>query len=695
MMVVMKQRIVVGLTLLFLVGLSAFVSTTVIQNQQKNAFEDLQLTSDSSPNPDASATTTTTPDPCASPTATATAGIGTSPSPAGSSESNINRGGQTTTPDPSATVDATTTPCPSPSPGDGTATATTTATVTATITSSPTADASATQTATTDPAPSPTPTRTATKTITPTPCPTQDDGSYSDPKCDSISVVLRYQVHDKDPRAPKDKPTMRLNPTQYPINGRIDDIKVRFYCDNQPGVEKEVNERGVATLSNDEIGCALTQVKAKVLKYLTDDDSLGQIPRKQTTRMYYLYFRDFDTSDLRDEVGNYIGKDGEIHISNDIGLVVRSGNKERKIIGIQPAVGGIAKVEGNNASERTVCFSYLYLENLGSNFQCSDMQTAIRTKADKDGWYMFGTNKRPWDPPTTPLLNNYDDRLNFGKFIALVHERRTTNVFVTAQNTETLRWVDFDTFKNNPKPLIGRYGEGVGGKATTQWNRKDCGCLDRTEDIVREALKYVVPGSSKTYHCPCAGYVSVVIADSYSTGGKTYQGVGLISGRHGSDLVSALRDNLEYQYAKKGFWEQNWPGIGTPTGWESGYRKDEANKPGSYTNLRYRQKAVAGDVITATVAPGTPGGGGNHAWIYLGDGNSLIANYQDILGGVIVGKIRANGAYRLYAIGTTGQNVGARVIAKRGNVALTDAQNQGHAGHFWAAFSARCWSDWR
>jgi hypothetical protein len=545
------------------------------------------------------------------------------------------------------------------------------------------------------PTTTPTPKKSPTPAATPTACPTQDDGSYTDPKCDSVSVRLLYQVHDKDPQSPRDKPKMRLNQTKYPINGRIDDIKVRFYCKDLPQitVDKEVNERGIASVSVKDMGCTSENIKAKVLKYLVNDQA-NQIPRKETTRMYYLYFSDFDQSDQKNEVGNYIGRDGSVNIDTDIGLVVKDGKKEREVIGVQPAVGGIAKVDNNEAQSRTVCFSYLYLENLGANFPCSDAQTMIRTKTDKYGWYMFGTNKRPWSPET-PLLNNFDDRLNFGKFITLVKQGHAKNVFVTAQNTETNHWIEFDAMKNNPKPLIGRHGEGVAGKDNTKWNRKDCGCLDRTEDIIREALKYVVPGGGKTYNCPCAGYVSAVIADSYTTGGKTYQGVGLISGRHGSDAVNTLRANLSNLYAKKGFWQQNWPSFNVVTGWESGYRKDDANIVGTYTNSRYKNDAVAGDVVTATIRPGTPGGGGNHAWIFLGTGNDLISNYRDILGGVIIGRIRANGAHRFYAIGTTGQNVGPRVMARRGNVALTDAQNQGFEGHYWATFSARCWNDWQ
>jgi len=509
-----------------------------------------------------------------------------------------------------------------------------------------------------------------------------------------LKVILRYKVHDKDPKAPENKPRMRLNQTEYPINGRIDDIKVRFYCDGQANVEKDVNERGEASINKIETGCDLTQVKAKVLKYLTNDDLAGQIPRKETTRMYYLYFRDFDISDLRDQVGNYIGSDGEIHISNDLGLVMKGRSNERKVIGIQPAVGGIAKVEGNNVNPRTVCFSYLGLDNLSANFRCNDMQTMIRTTTDQYGWYMFGTSKRPWDEPSKPRLDNLDDRLSFGKFIALVRDRNIKNVYVTAQNTVTGKWLDFDKFKNNPKPLIGRFGEGEKGKETTQWNRKDCGCLDRTEDIVREALKYVVPNGGKTYDKSCglcAEFVSSVIAENFGN----RPGVGLIATKHGNTLVSTLRYNLSVEYAKKDLWQQNWPILDDAAGWEGGYLQSQANALGTYTNNQYKNRAVPGDVITATKFPGTPGGRGNHVWIYLGSGNDLISNYSDILGGVIVGKIRANGAYRLYAIGTTGQPLGRRVIAKRGSVALTDAQHQGFAGYYWAAHTARCWTDWR
>jgi len=401
----MKQRVVISLTILLLLGLGTFVGTSVITNQQENAFEDLQIESDLSPDPNASATT----------------------------------------------------PCPSP-----------------------------------------------------------DDGSYPSPECASISVQLLYQYHEKDPQALEDKPRMRLKVEDTKaIDGRIDDIEVLFYCHGQAGVKKDVSDVGVAAVSRGEMGCPLEQVRAKVLKYLTDDDAPNQIPRKETTRMYYLYFRDFDISDLRDQIGNYIDSKGEIRISNDIGLVVgNSGKKVRKIIGIQPAVGGIAKVEGNDVKSRTVCFSYLKIENLGDDFPCDDLQTMIRTTTDENGWYMLGTSITPWDPPTIPLLNNFDKRLNFGKFIALVRESeggvKNKNVYVTAQNTDTLKWLEFEKFKNNPKQLIGGHGEGLTDNDSTKWNRKDCDCFNKRAEIYMKAYEYVngttplpIPGFS-----PCSYFVT-------------------------------------------------------------------------------------------------------------------------------------------------------------------------------------------
>lgn len=442
---------------------------------------------------------------------------------------------------------------------------------------------------------------------------------------------------------------MRLNPTEYPINGRIDDVKVRFYCDDLVGVVKDVDERGVASVSKADIGCALTQVKAKVLKYLTDDDAPNQIPRKQTTRMYQLYFRDFDTSDLRDQVGNYIGTDNDIHVTNDIGLVARGASRERKILGIAPAVGGIAKLEGDNATTRTMCFSYLYVENLSSNFTCTDMQTQIRVRTDAAGWYMFGTSRRPWDDPSKPALNNLDDKLNFGKFITLVHERGFNNVFVTAQNVQTSRWLDFEKLENNPKPLIGRYGEGVAGKERTQWNRKDCGCQDKNAEILAAAQAYIY-GARPLPHpgfSPCSYFTTTVLKDA-----GTFSRV--------ENACIRLNAVLS-QAARQGVIKQLTPQL--PSSWA----------PYNRVNIDIKELGLTpGDVIVFTTDTG--GNGQNHAVIYGGKKNGRNT--------ILHSTARTNRAIQRGFEPTNGWLA---------HTYLSGARPAAGEYKFWSTFSFSCW----